>query len=65
MAAGHGVKFTEGWQELELALMCEMFTALPDEILRQDAYTMRRTYSMLLERQRIRNQRGNRGGKKK
>ena len=64
MMAGHHIKFTKGWQDLELALMCDMLGALPDEILRQDARTIKRTYAILLEVHRVRNGRGNRGGKK-
>jgi hypothetical protein len=61
MAAGHHVRFKKGWQDLELALMCETFNTVPDVILRQDARTIRRTHAILLELKRIRNHRQSKG----
>lgn len=56
MASGHGAKLTQGAEELELALICDRFNVLPDEVLRQDAYTMRRVWALVREFDRIKEQ---------
>jgi hypothetical protein len=56
MAAGHGAKITQGAEEIELALICDRFGVLPDAVLRQDAYTMRRVYALVREFDRIKEQ---------
>ena len=56
MASGHGAKITQGAEEIELALICDRFGVLPDAVLRQDAYTMRRVYALVREFDRIKEQ---------
>jgi len=63
MAAGHGAKITQGAEEIELALICDRFTVLPDEVLRQDAYTMRRVFALVREFDRIKEQKRTKGKK--
>jgi len=64
MAAGHGAKIAQGAEEIELALMCDRFTVLPDEILRQDAFLMRRVFALIREFDRIKEQQRAKGRKK-